>query len=331
MSKRRYKEYLRDDTALIPRTTRWRNENYGEFEDERNNDYDNPSATSEDETVVEFNYPSSGEDDFNINETTPSDTNSVSNSDIDYDCGNQSDLNDESSDIFQQSSGESSSDDGDDEEEEIQDVANSIGGNQPIFEGANLTGNQSLLLLMSFILKHQLTDNAVNDFLTIMNMHLPNVVPESKYLFYKKFNFQSFVRHYFCGDCTFYFGPSDQCDADIQCSCLISKSIETAKENKWYFSYWPLESQLKLMLEDDAIADCLLNRVEKDNGGNITDAVDGDLYKQLKDIHGYGTSDISLLWNADGVPVFRLVVEFLFNILLPCLKQHELINISTMY
>ena len=27
------------------------------------------------------------------------------------------------------------------------------------------------------------------------------------------------------------------------------------------------------MLEDDAIADCLLNRVEKDNGGNITDAV----------------------------------------------------------
>jgi hypothetical protein len=157
MSKRRYKEYLRDDTALIPRTTRWRNENYGEFEDERNNDYDNPSATSdtsEDETVVEFNYPSSGEDDFNINETTPSDTNSVSNSDIDYDCGNQSDLNDESSDIFQQSSGESSSND-DDEEEEIQDVANSIGGNQPM-EGANLTGNRSLLLLMSFILKHQL-------------------------------------------------------------------------------------------------------------------------------------------------------------------------------
>jgi hypothetical protein len=103
---------------------------------------------------VEFNYPSSGEDDFNINETTPSDTNSVSNSDIDYDCGNQSDLNDESSDIFQQSSGESSSND-DDEEEEIQDVANSIGGNQPM-EGANLTGNRSLLLLMSFILKHQL-------------------------------------------------------------------------------------------------------------------------------------------------------------------------------
>ena len=309
MSKRRYKEYLRVDAALIPRTTRWRNEKYAEFEDERNNDYDNPSATSdtsEDETVVEFNYPSSEEDDLNINETiTPSDTNSVSDSDIDYDCGNQSDFNDESSDIFQQISGESSSDDDDDEEQGIQDVANSIGGNQPIFEGANLTNNQSLLLLTVVILKHQLTDNAVNDFVTIMNMHLPNVVPESKYLFYKKFNYQSFVRHYFCGDCTFYFGPSDQCDADIQCSCLTSKSVETAKENKWYFSYWPLESQLKLMLEDDAIADCLLNRVEKDNGGNITDAADGDLYKQLKDIHGYGTSDISLLWNARKLMVFQ--------------------------
>ncbi len=172
-------------------------------------------------------------------------------------------------------------------------------------EGADLTSNQSLLLMMSFILKHQLTDDAVNDFLTIMNLHLPNVVPESKYLFYKKFNYQAFDRHYFCGDCTFYFGTNDQCDPDIQCSCPTPKGIETAKENKWYFSYWPLESQLKLMLQDDAISNCLLNRTEKRHSGHITDATDGNLYKQLKEVHGYGNSDISLLWNADGVPVFR--------------------------
>ena len=159
--------------------------------------------------------------------------------------------------------------------------------------------------MMSFILKHQLTDDAVNDFLTIMNLHLPNVVPESKYLFYKKFNYQAFDRHYFCGDCTFYFGTNDQCDPDIQCSCPTPKGIETAKENKWYFSYWPLESQLKLMLQDDAISNCLLNRTEKRHSGHITDATDGNLYKQLKEVHGYGNSDISLLWNADGVPVFR--------------------------
>ena len=112
---------------------------------------------------------------------------------------------------------------------------------------------------MSFTLKHQLTDDAVNDFLTIMNLHLLNVVPESKYLFYKKFNYQAFHRHYFCGDCTFYFGTSDQCNSDIQCSCQTPKSIEIAKENKWFFSYWSLESQLKLMLQDKAIANCLLN------------------------------------------------------------------------
>ena len=60
------------------------------------------------------------------------------------------------------------------------------GGTKLIYEGAKLTHNQSLVLLMSFVLKHKLMDQALGDVLTIMNMHLPNVVPETKYLIYKK-------------------------------------------------------------------------------------------------------------------------------------------------
>ena len=45
--------------------------------------------------------------------------------------------------------------------------------------------------------------------------------------------------------------------------------------------------------------------MEKDHSSDITDATDGSLYKQLKEVHGYGINDISLLWNADGIPVFR--------------------------
>ena len=138
-----------------------------------------------------------------------------------------------------------------------------------------------------------------------MNLHSPNVVPESKYFFYKKFNYQAFDRHYFCGACTFYFGTSDQCDPNIQCSCQTSKHIKHAQKNQWYFRYWPLEAQVKLMLQDDASANCLFNRVEKDHSHDITDATDGNLYNQLKEVHGYGIDDISLLWNAECVPVFR--------------------------
>ena len=55
MSKRRYKEYLRDDTATIPRTTCWRNKQRARFGDVQNIDSNNfvePAATNRnDETV----------------------------------------------------------------------------------------------------------------------------------------------------------------------------------------------------------------------------------------------------------------------------------------
>ena len=41
------------------------------------------------------------------------------------------------------------------------------------------------------------------------------------------------------------------------------------------------------MLQDEAIANCLLNRTEQDHGGSITDATDGNLYQQLKEVHGH--------------------------------------------
>ena len=207
MSKRRYKEYLRDDTATIPRTTCWRNKQRARFGDVQNMDSNNsvkPAGTNRnDETVQQFDYLSDKED-----EILPDDLNTS---------------------FYSFEENEENSGDDDDEKEFQSEEAMLIGCNQPIYEGADLTSNQSLLLLMSFILKHQLTDDAVNDFLTIMNLHLPNVVPESKYLFCKKFNYQAFQQHYFCGDCTFYFGTSDQCDSDIQCSCQSPKGIEIAK------------------------------------------------------------------------------------------------------
>ena len=99
----------------------------------------------------------------------------------------------------------------------------------PIYEGADLTQNQSLLLLISFVLKQQLTDHALSDL-------LPNVISlETKYLFFKKFLHQKFVRHYFCEDCTFDYGANDQCDANKTCSCNVPQNVESAKIRKSFF------------------------------------------------------------------------------------------------
>jgi hypothetical protein len=333
MSKRRYKEYLRDDTATIPRTTRWRNNDGFHVDyllDSNNTEFMNNQVSVNQPRLVQLDYSSYDEADEmpdQLDESVLSD-NDQPFSDLDTDFDFISDERDDFSsssvgnnwdeisvgDDFDESMDSNSFDGCDDGCESSNQESNQFGfdhgGHQPIYEGADLTQNQSLLLLMSFVLKHQLTNDALGDFLTIMNMHLPNVVPDTKYLFYKKFNHQGFVRHYFCANCTFYFGPSTEGDPNRQCSCDVPSSVDTAKVNKWYFSYWPLQSQLRLLLQDDEIANCLLNRMERDyHGDHITDATDGNIYKQLKETHGYGPNDISLLWNADGVPVFRYVVD----------------------
>ena len=316
MSKRRYKEYLRDDNAVMPRTTRWRSE---QCYDENDMTEQNTNITSA--SILSATSESASTNKEPINEPNINEPQGVSLDSSDSEIYDASDSEIYASDIAFTSGSESSEDSEyiltesfdslEDENESHSDTKEQeyglLGGkNMPIYDGADLTENQSLLLLMSFVLKHHLTDQALNDLLTIMNLHLPNVIPGTKYLFYKKFQHQTYVRHYFCENCTFYFGPSDQCDVNKVCSCSIPKSVESAKISQSFFSYWGLESQIQLLLQDESIAECILNQIEKGNDGDyIADATNGYLFKDLKEVHGYGSTDITLLWNADGVPVFR--------------------------
>ena len=48
-----------------------------------------------------------------------------------------------------------------------------------------MTRAQIILLLVAFLLKHNLTDPALVDLLGILNVVLPNVFPPSKCKFYK--------------------------------------------------------------------------------------------------------------------------------------------------
>ncbi|XP_034046403.1 protein PFC0760c-like [Thalassophryne amazonica] len=58
-------------------------------------------------------------------------------------------------------------------------------GNLPIYPDAPITKSQSLLLIVSYVLRHGLSDSALDDLLSLMNIHCPNSVPTSKYLLYK--------------------------------------------------------------------------------------------------------------------------------------------------
>ena len=56
---------------------------------------------------------------------------------------------------------------------------------RPLYPGSNVTKGQSLLLLLSFVLRHGLTGLALDDLLSLLNVFLPDTVPATKHKFYK--------------------------------------------------------------------------------------------------------------------------------------------------
>ena len=86
---------------------------------------------------------------------------------------------------------------------------------------------------MSFVQRHHLTNDALDDFLTMMNLHFPNVVPQSKYLFYKRFQLKKFKKHFFCEVCTHYYGLYEVTDAEEKCLCNPPNSIVATVTSGW--------------------------------------------------------------------------------------------------
>ena len=57
--------------------------------------------------------------------------------------------------------------------------------NEVIYPGSVITSAQSIVILVAFLLKHNMTDAALIDLLDMLNMFLPSTFPSSKYKFYK--------------------------------------------------------------------------------------------------------------------------------------------------
>lgn len=81
-----------------------------------------------------------------------------------------------------------------------------LDGDDPVYPGAPLTKGQSLLLLMSYILRHNLTAVSLDHLLKIFNEHFPGMVPVTTYLFRKAYGqYGSFEPHFYCPTCENYW------------------------------------------------------------------------------------------------------------------------------
>ncbi|XP_077061893.1 uncharacterized protein LOC143714556 [Siphateles boraxobius] len=201
----------------------------------------------------------------------------------------------------------------------------------PVYPGAPLTKGQSLLLLMSYVLRHNLTGVALEDLLAMFNEHFPGLVPATSYLFHKAYGqFGQYVPHFYCIDCESYMGPSET--APKNCfSCRAEFDIEKNLRVGSYFLVLTLSTQIEYVLEK---SDTHLNKRES-IPGIVSDIQCGAEYEKLKQSGRVGADDISIIWNCDGIPVFNSnniqiwpiqcqIIELLpkdrqANICIPCL------------
>jgi len=209
-------------------------------------------------------------------------------------------------------------------------------GERLLFDGATVNRGHALTLAIAFAIRHQLTNAARQDLLTLLNTLLPDCVPPTNYfldkLFFKSDNLSEI--HMYCSDCQNYFGQSlpasKKCD---HCKCVVTRDDCIAKGN--YMLVVPMQQQLKDMLE---ITD-LFSVLDRSVGVNniISTVRDGSLYRNSENTMFLNDpNNLSLSWSCDGVPVFKSAKYSIWPLYasineLPLLLRRKFISLTALW
>ena len=172
----------------------------------------------------------------------------------------------------------------------------------PLYPEAPISFHATLLLILAFLLSHNLTKNAADDLLTLIYMILPKPhnFPTSLYKFYKNLNIDVLepIRHYYCQACQTLISNSEKICPNFSCQ----------QESKEYFLELDLEHQVQRLFQRPHFYNQLQHRfTRKTSDRSIKDIYDGKLYRRLSEPGNVlsNPSNISLLWNTDGIPIFK--------------------------
>lgn len=117
----------------------------------------------------------------------------------------------------------------------------------------------------------------------------------------------------------------DECDMEF--------NSEESIKNGTFFLHIPLKNQLIQLLTHPILFQFLTNR-DLDilaESNDVCDITTGKLYKKLIRSHAMSKNDISVTWNADGVPIFKSSqyslwpVQCMINELPPHLRSHHIL------
>lgn len=170
-----------------------------------------------------------------------------------------------------------------------------------LYEGCNVTLEESTQLIMSYALRFGLSDTALEHLLFLINAHLPVHTYHSLYLFLKNFPVTPTVSTYFyCADktCQRLVRFNNNGVVHCECSALCDKNV--LKANMCFFLHISLTEQLQLLLSDVNICNNL-----RWNDNSQSDVISGTIYRKLIANGTIARHDITIQWNTDGVQLFK--------------------------
>ena len=156
---------------------------------------------------------------------------------------------------------------------------------------------------MSFVLKHNLTDAALQDLLNLIALLIPtpNICITSMYKFKNFFSSTQldYARIYFCKKC------KSAIDGMVQGQC---RSCRDQLDLKSFFIKISISEQLKNLFGKHGFYTWLQHRFTRSTrSGHLSDVYDGELYQNLSKPGEFLSfkEHISFQWNTDGVPLFH--------------------------
>ena len=175
-------------------------------------------------------------------------------------------------------------------------------GHSPVASGSSITKGQLFTLVSAFILRHCCTDVAVGDLISLLNSLIPGCLPHNLYFFRKLLHpsiSENIQLHGLCYECGAYLCKITK--QVVTCTCSECGSLLNCKEivkKGSTFLMYPIDQQLKMLLEKVGIVDRISQRDKTDT---ISDIGDGSEYKKLSINF---PESLSLTCNTDGIPAF---------------------------
>ena len=115
-----------------------------------------------------------------------------------------------------------------------------------LYSGAPLTCSSSVVLLLSFVMRHKLTREAFKDLLAVIEAHCPRPnnckTTVNQLLEFVTQSKGHVVKHYFCSYCKVYYGKDVEHGGGI---CLICGQIIPKSSSNGFFIEVPIERQLQ--------------------------------------------------------------------------------------